>query len=120
MRNRCTEVQRAAEITWRVSCGLPPRFLTPACVPPRVPLAGPWPGLSGRPGLEEEVGVLGQARMQQAPGHVLGKLSRATDQRKGLSPAGAHQLCDQVLAQAAEAGLLLVTPRKLLRGVLLG
>lgn len=114
MRNRC------AETTWRGSCGPLSRVLIPARVPPWVSLAGPWPGLPGRPGLEEEVGVLGQARAQQAPFHVLGKLGRATDQRKRLSPAGANQLVDQVLAQAAEAGLLPVAPGQLLRGALLG
>lgn len=76
--------------------------------------------MEGRPGLEDKVGVLGEARAQQAPGHVLGKLGGATDQRKWLSPAGAHQLLNQVLGQAAEVGLVPVTPGKLLWGVLLG
>lgn len=47
MRNRCLEVQTAAAITGRVSCGLLLRFLVPVCAPPGVSLAGPWPGLKG-------------------------------------------------------------------------
>ena len=46
--------------------------LCPFLRPSVRPLA--W-ALEGRPGLEEEVGVLGQACAQQVPGHVLGKLS---------------------------------------------